>query len=264
MRCERMRATIATSVCIRRQERPLISGKMDNEVFYECRDCEQGRRVKQSGKAEDDDIMELLGSKQTDAAEPQQNLKVCSHCKHAKPLDQFGRKGLHGRQAYCRPCANELVKESNAKRKARNLAKEPTVDGSKTCSSCGKEKLLAEFAIDRAATDGHRHVCKGCDSARSKARRKVETNMLQRAKQIVESTEGQKKVTGQDVTASGPIGGTEASAARLSLTIDFSDYPEVMQAIVEAARDEDRTPEQQVRWWIRLIAERLQIKELAA
>ena len=39
----------------------------------------------------------------------------------------------------------------------------------KTCSKCGKEKLLREFNKNRNTKDGHHHYCRDCNSEQKKA-----------------------------------------------------------------------------------------------
>jgi len=38
----------------------------------------------------------------------------------------------------------------------------------KTCSSCGEDRLLSEFGLDKSKADGHRGVCKSCRNSKNK------------------------------------------------------------------------------------------------
>lgn len=52
----------------------------------------------------------------------------------------------------------------------------------KRCASCGEEKTLEEFHIDRREPDGKRHSCKSCVNARQSAAKKAMDTPERRAK----------------------------------------------------------------------------------
>lgn len=115
-------------------------------------------------------------------------------------------------------------------------------DGWKICKACQEKKASTEFYPDRKATDGLRSICKECDKARQRARRA-------------------RKKSGRDVGASAAAPPPPATAARSAgdvgtqvreaLTLDFRDYPEILEKIKAAAKEEMRTPEMQALWILR-------------
>lgn len=74
-------------------------------------------------------------------------MKRCPRCKEEKPLDQFNvaKRNKDGRQCYCRPCARELVRKSEARRKAGLIVKREVPDGHKFCPRCETVKPFDEF-----------------------------------------------------------------------------------------------------------------------
>ena len=88
-------------------------------------------------------------------------MKRCPRCKEEKPLDQFNvaKRNKDGRQCYCRPCARELVRKSEARRKAGLIVKREVPDGHKFCPSCETVKPFDEFHEVKGKPNAY---CKPC------------------------------------------------------------------------------------------------------
>ena len=88
-------------------------------------------------------------------------MKRCPRCKEEKPLDQFNvaKRNKDGRQCYCRPCARELVRKSEARQKAGLIVKREVPDGHKFCPSCETVKPFDEFHEVKGKPNAY---CKPC------------------------------------------------------------------------------------------------------
>jgi len=105
--CERFRCTMMKTRCLERQERaakinkdrpPWYRGPKDDEIKYEaCRNCEQGKRIKEES-------MDLTGETQT---------KTCFKCGQDKPLEEFpkNKRLRDGHENKCKKCVTARAKQ---------------------------------------------------------------------------------------------------------------------------------------------------------
>jgi hypothetical protein len=206
MRCERMRATIATSVCIRRQERSVISGKMGNEVFYECRDCEQGRRIAEAARA-----------------------------------------GIMGPAVDGMPGLDEDVRR--LRERAMNIDRGQQVVSAeqapktKVCSRCKKDKAVERFSRRTESPDGLQRWCKDCFSGlRGGGETDAQSSKTDGGETAISTTAQADEKQAEYLTE---------NCAATCIIIDLSAYPDLHDEIKRIAAEEERTPEAQVRDWLR-------------
>lgn len=57
----------------------------------------------------------------------------------------------------------------------------------KKCRVCGKELPIERFSIDRMMKDGHKNICKDCNSAYQKERNKIRKSKVQDAPKVEQS-----------------------------------------------------------------------------
>lgn len=88
-------------------------------------------------------------------------MKTCGKCKTPLPLAEFGKhsKAKDGKQAWCRPCQNEHLRQKRAERSARETIEIPP---SKRCPRCETVKDSAEFHRTKSARDGLQPYCSQC------------------------------------------------------------------------------------------------------
>lgn len=87
----------------------------------------------------------------------------------------------------------------------------------KTCKACGQNKDIEEFAVNVKSTDGRLHTCRECVS---KNRRK-----------------GQRKARSKKVDP-------------LLITLDLTDYADIMEALKQAAYANVRTVSEQALFFV--------------
>lgn len=112
-------------------------------------------------------------SKADVAAGATETHKHCAYCGYFKPAEEFRRapKGLLGREAKCRECNNEYMKEW----KRLNPKSKPTYSGMslwqikerattthKHCTQCGLFLPLDEFQPDKRSFMGRKAECRDC------------------------------------------------------------------------------------------------------
>lgn len=168
--------------------------------------------------------------------------KICSRpvCRHAgapQPVDNFyiDRNSKDGRCYYCKDCQRELSKintlkkkkapaaETETKKPDAGSAADPAPSG-KTCSRCGATWGDPEEGFHRSVSvaDGYQNICKQCFSAASaKGRMAGMAKIEQARKAAVDIPEG-------------------------VFLIDLAPYPQLRKDIDELARNQVRTPEQQI------------------
>lgn len=108
---------------------------------------------------------------------PHDTGKRCTRCKDFLPWESFhrNRAAPDGRQAYCKPCANEIRreyedrnKEALALRRAERLAVSPPVNATKVCTKCHVEQPILQFYAHRGTKDGRTTYCASCQRAASR------------------------------------------------------------------------------------------------
>lgn len=94
-------------------------------------------------------------------------MKTCPCCKTEKPETEYNKhaRSSDGLQVYCRPCAREKGRASEARRKAGLIVKREVPDGYKFCPSCETAKPFDEFHEVKGKPNAY---CKPCLYARQK------------------------------------------------------------------------------------------------
>jgi len=100
-------------------------------------------------------------------------MKVCTKCTQEKLEDEFYidcRSKTGRREPLCKICKNKLSKERHLKFGYKKT--EPIISGYKVCNKCNIEKIIIDFAVNRARLDGREPICKTCFSNKREAQRK--------------------------------------------------------------------------------------------
>lgn len=157
---------------------------------------------------------EIVTTESMGADEPK---KVCSRCpeRGPQPLANFhkAKLGKYGRSSFCRQCKSVAAKEASKKSGTKSRASR-TKRGASPEASSAPEAVLA---VQPASTTSTTTAC-GLNGNERK-------------------------------DAASPA--KEIEASPLLLTLDLSDYPEMLEEIKRHAKEDDRTPEAQCRWWLR-------------
>lgn len=102
--------------------------------------------------------------------------KTCIECRHTKALDDFEKtkSSLDNRTEKCRACL-AVVKAVRLGKELHHLALsvEEAWDKAKTCSSCGRKKVIRDFYRQAAKKDGLAPKCRACLSRIHDARPKT-------------------------------------------------------------------------------------------
>lgn len=267
MRCDRLHATISVAQCLANQNRTTYSHP-SRSWMPSCWDCPTGELARE-GKLTDADVESLkrdLMDKQVD----QQQERIEMEQAQAKTDNQSPVGPPAGRPVQAQA---DLAEETPARH---------------TCYRCGFEcdlKDAAEyFYRDRALRDGFKSKCKKCSSETSKAawaRKREEAEKVRKVYQrpdkvsVVELPDSvgrksmpasapppkQERAVRPEAEAAlhrspAPVVNCVAPPAKetcdATLTVDFQDYPELLRKIKDFAKNEDRTPEAQVRYWLRM------------
>lgn len=85
-------------------------------------------------------------------------MKTCKRCGVERPLPDFYRAvgTRDGRQAVCRPCVVEALRDKRGGGSREN----PVAAGERQCRKCGERKPLAEFY--KISPTAHRWECRSC------------------------------------------------------------------------------------------------------
>ena len=103
-------------------------------------------------------------------------MKTCPCCKVEKPETEYNKDARRsdGLQVYCRPCAREKGRASDARRKAGLVVKrDPAPEGHKHCGRCKEAKPLAAFYFVKGAPTSYCTACVA-DSQREYRERNAE------------------------------------------------------------------------------------------
>jgi hypothetical protein len=128
-------------------------------------------------------------------------------------------------------------------------------EGLRRCSKCDKLKPADtdHFVRNNARKDGLMPICKDCRAKAQRAYRERKRNAAVTASEV--RTPPPARESGAREQNAAPVEVSPAvlwcAAEACLLNIDLTDYPEIYQEIERIARDEDRTPELQVRHLLR-------------
>jgi len=145
--------------------------------------------------------------------------------------------------------AMEVVREENGKEEITMDKEKMKICRHKDCPFGGKPQPLDDFDNNNSAKDGKSWNCKAC-------RRRMQTEHRARKKAVKKEQKIKEKPMDD---GQGAIPKNKAETGGNILTIDFAGYEQVLNKIADIARDELRTPEMQVLYWLKefsLIAEK--------
>lgn len=216
-----------------------------------------GTDTQQESKIEEKD--EIKDEHQTSNIEHRTSSeKIITHtcrvpdCGHVGPLGDFAKNkaSKDGHTSECKKCNNKRTTAAAKKRKEKtgtaDLKEQTSTDEllkkiTHTCE-CGHTGPLDDFTKNKASKDGHTNECKKCHSKRNVRDRKIREEKREaeiREKILKEQAEGGgSKIEEKQLWALKP--------EDKILAIDFGDHPELFAKIIEAAKEEIRTPEAQV------------------
>ncbi len=123
----------------------------------------------------------------------------------------------------------------------------------KVCTRCEKPKPLEEFRLKAKDSRERISICTECKrelDREYKRRKREEAGMGKRQRRRMEAAGSEAATSAAAGPENGEGSGVEAGNP-LHLTISFEKYPEVLESIKRIAEEMDRTPEAQVRWWLR-------------
>jgi hypothetical protein len=122
----------------------------------------------------------------------------------------------------------------------------------KKCSKCPSVKTLEEFGKAPHGYLGRKSVCKECERNRYKKSRREGNNKMKGPgeKMKVTPKPNEKQLAPASVPLGAPAGDIQPQPAGI-LLLDLSDFPELHARILEIARNEERSPASQVRWWLK-------------
>lgn len=108
----------------------------------------------------------------------QEKTKICSSCKIEKLHSEFNihKKQKDGRNYLCRECQSIQQKKNYAKRSKRKI--QIDYNALKQCSICKIIQPGLNFSKVRASKDGLSTICKECDNAIQRERRKKDLDRL--------------------------------------------------------------------------------------
>jgi len=111
--------------------------------------------------------------------------KLCSKCKEAKPLGDFGTYSYakDGKKSHCKKCISDYYKGYRSKKSINKPKKErknkvPITGEGKPCCACKKFKPYAELSKDKAKPGGHSSDCKACRSKRQKEYQRKDSSLI--------------------------------------------------------------------------------------
>jgi hypothetical protein len=138
---------------------------------------------------------------------------------------------------------NEPDKQEDIK-----MSQEQTTKKTKVCPHCGEEKDINEFGVKRSTKDGRCYLCKVCKrkyDEKYKQKNRTKTKQNSRRKYIQQVT---AKTIGKPVSSN-----VQQQDPEHVLTIDFTDYPEILEVIRQEARQKLRTPDMQALWMLKCL-----------
>jgi len=229
-----MRITMRVAHCLRNQVTTTVEGgpgKTTRLKYIGCNGCEQGRLAK-AGHLDDADVERLIQERMT--GEEKMNVKETAGHLVDEAINETG------------VALNEIQKEALTYIVSGHMAERKPDDGpepTKACTDCGDRRgplPLDKFPKHAKTKDGKGKICHDCLSERARARH-------ERKRRIGKGSAAPKGgERGGDPSPAKEIQGSPAQ-----LSIDFKDYPDLLESIKAFASHELRTPENQILYWLR-------------
>lgn len=223
MKCTKMHCRVVpVSTCIARQNAKISYG---GPLFLECVNCEQGRLARE-GKLNDDDVKELI-----------EQLRL-----------------RHGEKTY----QNQKGSEMTEKDKTEVITPEVT----RRCKTCGVVKPMDEFPKNKECRDGIEPSCKACRRMKKKQRIARKYGTVTSVSEAVGHGETElhpaQRTEVKGYLRAGAVSYRDAVSTAnmqtktcLIITVDLTRHEEVYRSILKIAEEEERTPDAQVRYWLR-------------
>lgn len=164
--------------------------------------------------------------------------KQCAKCGLHKPVEEF-----YDFDDTCKDCHQKQI--ANAKRREKALkramqaepAAVPPEETERKCVRCGETKPLAEFYKLKSGVNGHDTSCKICRCKLQDQRRKHRSAQSPAAAKAAEIAPVIEE----------PKPGAQQPQA-FAITVDFADFPGVLEQLERQARTEIRSVEGQALW----------------
>lgn len=265
MRCEKMHATIRVQQCLANQQQKagIDGGKATSLRYPGCQDCATGARAR-AGELNDDDWREIIAGYHARMNPPEEVVQRTAEPQNRRTSNRRSKK----------PTKEEVVMEEVRGEALGVRGEESTeAEARKTCIKCGETKPLEQFCKEKKARDGHRGICLECNKLyqqewRDKKQAKaIEAAIGEKAKVGANSRSplpAQPAPAKPDIVPGEGVGSNGRSTLpapvprqempgdiSLTLTLDFSIYPEVLEEIKHLAVWEERPPEVQARLMLR-------------
>lgn len=247
--CEAFRCWMTKTACDLRRKRAVNGTYYDRQRYANagCGTCQQNstkpRPVEPEPAAQTETIQEVImeqtPSIQKKATRPTAEIpkeKPCTRCKQVKKLDLFSnaKLGLYGKKSTCKNCDTErylaikaTVKENaivaDTVKKATSIIPEPI-------------NLKADKAAPKPIVEAPEVVSATFDPNPAP--------LLRSTKRLLCGNSENKTIMDQNHTA-------PATSGKECIFIDMTEYPEIHQAIMEISKQEFRSPEMQVLFWLK-------------
>jgi hypothetical protein len=238
-----MRITMRVAHCLRNQVTTTVErgpGKTTRLKYLGCNGCEEGRLAK-GGHLDDADVERLIQERMT--GEEKMNVNETARHLVDEAINETG-VALNESQ---KEAVTDIVSGYMAERKPDD-GPEPT----KACTDCGDRRgslPLDKFPKHAKTKDGRGKICHDCLSKRARARHERKRRIEKGPAAQAEQSNGRKAKGGERGGEPSPAKEIPGSPAPLS--IDFKDYPDLLESIKAFASHELRTPENQVLYWLR-------------
>lgn len=269
-------------------------GKWENNLFYCGRrefrvsgmDCDRYYSAGSGEHCEPDcalrQHMKNIQARSAPVAAPAPTLsapagtKQCSECGKTLPADDFYKhpKAPDGRQSMCKQCQGDYQREYRQSGTSRRAGSPPDASPAgfrrgalaagqginffydrggnpqeKWCPRCGEIKPIAEYFKNKSARHGVSSYCKVCETSRSAADYQVKrkTRLPRRTASPPNGVPDGAAINASQVN-------TGVSSDR-SLTLDFTNHPELLTALESLAKHNFRTPAKQLFFMIQKAVE---------
>lgn len=254
--CERYKCRMMKSTCEARKrlaERAKYTSKFNDYNAAGCHKCNQGVTMKNKEEPQQEKETGSIPSELPGYLNIPK--KECNKCHQVKIMDEFNKNHncKDGHEGQCKACKYQHYKDKMAsKKQAKKIISEKKQKPSAALPMKAepfREYVVPETTIQDEKTDAQvssDSLFDGIGAAMNDTKAIVEHKIVeenQKSMEKKESTQTEEWIYGEQ------IGKKELPGKTLS--INFNSYPDIFQAIEDIARDEFRTPEMQVLFWLR-------------
>jgi len=243
MHCPKMHATMTVSRCIANRLAKAGQNRLHPVTALKypcCKECPTGDAAAR-GELDDADVLALRAEAET-GLKPAPS-REARHAERTKRKDEDVKSLTEETQEMAPAVAQAQTESQDIKR----------------CTKCGETKPLEEFHRQKDGPDGRESICKVCKRDRQNEHYRKNKDAILAKRRIRRSAAGRETkartkpaVKAAAVNLSREGAGLKSGALEgLRLVVDLSLYPEIFEEIRLIAESEDRTPEAQVRHWLR-------------